>query len=341
MREQDRPDRRYRRLQAAVRTYRAALLLAVIVIVILSVALLARRERFARAIKIDGKIVALVANKKAADQVRSRLLKEGKDDLPGQASFAQQWEDASWPVEDREVLSVSKAIELLRPKLSVLVSAAAIEVDGREAVVLATEELAKRVLDEVKRKYVGEDDTSLIEPPKFRQDVRIAQVSRPAAEILTDLGTAVKQLTQSGTTAKTYVVQAGDWPAKIAHKHGMSLSELKKLNPGVTDRILYPGDKLTVSAAASPLTVVTVKEETRIKQLPPETQEIHTPTLPRGKREVASEGKPGKKKIWDRVVYENNRVVSREPIRGIILEQPQARRVLVGTGQEVTSGGAR
>ncbi len=330
---QDSTDRRYRRMQAALRTYRAALLLAVILIVILTAVLLTGRRRFARVIKVDGEIAALVANKKTADQVRSRLLADSKQDLPGQASFAQQWEDASWPIEDREVLSVSKAIELLRPKLSVLVSAAAIEVDEQETVVIATEELAVRVLDEVKRTYVSEEEGAPLEPQKFRQDVRIAEVSRPADEILTELGTAVERLTTSGTTAKTYVVKAGDWPAKIAHNHGMSLSKLKALNPGVASRILYPGDKLKVSAATAPLTVVTVKEETRIEQLPPETREIHTPTLPRGKREVAREGKPGKKKVWDRVVYENDKAIRREPIRGIILEEPQAKRVLVGIGE--------
>ncbi len=339
MRQQDRTDRRYLRMQAALRTYRAALLLAIIVIVVLSMILLAGQRRFARAIKIDGKIAALVASKKAADQVSSRLLKEGKQDLPGEASFAQQWEDASWPIDDREVLSVPEAIELLRPQLSVVVSAAAIEVDGREAVVVATEELAKRVLDEVKRKYLGEDEAPPLEPQKFRQDVRPAPVSRPAAEILTELGTAVEQLTKGGTAAKTYVVKTGDTAAKIAYNHGMSLSKLKELNPGVASRILYPGDKLRVAAATAPLTVVTVKEEIRIEQLPPETQEIHTPTLPQGKREVAREGKPGKKKIWDKVVYENDKAIRREPIRGIILEEPQAERVLVGTGPEAVGAG--
>ena len=340
MRQQDRTDRRYLRMQAALRTYRLALLLAVIVIVVLSVILLAGRHRFARIIKVDGEIAALVANKKAADQVSSRLLKEGKQDLPGEASFAEQWLDDAWPIGDREVLSVPEAIELLRPKLSVLVTAAAIEVDEQQAVVIETEELAKRVLDEVKRKYAGEEETVLLEPPKFRQDVRIAQVSRPPGEILTDVGIAVEQLTKGGTTAKTYVVKTGDTAAKIAHNHGMSLSKLKELNPGVASRILYPGDKLKVSAATAPLTVVTVKEETRIEQLPPETQEIHTPTLPRGKREVAREGKPGKKKVWDKVVYENDKAIRREPIRGIILEEPQAERVLVGTGPEAVGGGS-
>ncbi len=340
MRHQDGTDRRYLRTQAALRTYRLALLLAVIVIVILSVILLAGRQRLARAIKIDGEIAALVANKKAADQVSSRLLKEGKQDLPGEASFFQQWGDDSFPIGDREVLSVREAIELLRPILSVLVTAAAIEVDEQEAVVIATEELAKRVLDEVKRKYAGEEEAVLLEPQKFRQDVRIAEVSRPPAEILTELGLAVEQLTKSGTIARTYVVKAGDTAAKIAYNHGMSLSKLKELNPGVASRILYPGDKLKVSGATAPLTVVTVKEEIRIERLPPETHEIGVPTRPKGTREIVLEGKPGKKKIWDKVVYENDKAIRREPIRDIILEKPQAERVLVGTGPKAVGRGS-
>jgi len=332
LRDREQIDRRYQRMQAMLRAHRAALLLALIVIVILTTIILTGRGRFARAIKIDDELVALVPDKAAAEQVRSRLLEEGKDDLPGQASFDHRWEDASIPVEGREVLSVGETVEKLRPKLAVLVSAAAIEVDGREAVVMATEELAKRARDEVMRKYVGEDKSALLEPPKFRQDVRIAEVSRPADQIVTELSVAVEKLTEGGATSQTYVVRKGDWSAKIAHAHGMSLSELKELNPRVTERVLYPGDELKVSAATAPLTVVTVKEETSIKELPPETREIYTPTLPEGEREVAREGKPGKKKVWDRVVYENNQVVSRKPIRGIIIEEPQAKRVLVGTG---------
>ncbi len=337
MREHERRDRRYQRLQAAVRAYRSGLLLAVIVILILSSILLAGRGRFARAIKINGEVAVLVRNKAAADRVREQLLKAGKKNLPGQASFEEQWEDAPWPVEGRKVLSIAKALEVLRPAVTVLVSSAAIEVDGQEVVVLATEELAKKALDEVKRKYFTEDD-KLLESPKFRQDVRIApQVPRPAEEVLTDLSVAVEQLTESRTAAKTYRVKKGEFPAQIAHRHGMTLSHLYALNPGIRDRYLIIGEKLKVSTPAAPLTVVTVKEETRTKVLPPEKQEIRTPILPRGQTEVAREGKPGKKTVWMRVVYENNRVISKKDIRGRTIEEPEPRIVRIGIGEATLS----
>ncbi len=332
MRDYELRDRRYERLQAAVRAYRAALLLAVIFILILALVLLSGRGRFARAIKIDDQIAVLVPSKTAADQVRNQLLKEGKGTLPGQTSFEEQWEDTTWPAEGMEVCSVGRALELLRPMVTVLVGAVAIEVDGQEAAVLATEELAESALEMVKGKYFVEDD-KLLEPQKFRQDVRIAQVSRPAEQILTDLSIADEQLTEGATTAKTYVVKKGDWPAKIAERHGMSLSHLKALNPGVTRRVLHPGEKLKVSAPAAPLTVVTVKEETEMQELAPEKQEIYTPTLPKGQMEVVREGKPGQKKVWVKVVYENDQVIRTEPIKSVVIEEPEPKKVMIGTGE--------
>ncbi len=340
MRERESRDRRYERLQAALRAYRAALLLSLILILILTSILLAGRGRFARAIKINGKVAVLVRNKAAADEVRKRLLKAGKDNLPGQASFKEQWEDVSWPVEGREVLPIGKALDVLGSQVTVLVGAAAIEVDGQEAVVLETKGLADAVLREVKRKYISEGDVVL--DVKFRQDVRVAEVARPAAEILTEIGTAVEQLTASRTTPKTYVVKQGEYPWQIAQQHGMSVAGLYSLNPGVKGRYLVIGEKLTVAAPATPLTVVTVKEQTTIKELPPETQEIPRDSLPRGERQVVREGQAGKKKVWHRVVYENDRAIRTEPIKGVEIEKPVPKVVMVGTGPaaEERSGSA-
>ncbi len=93
---------------------------------------------------------------------------------------------------------------------------------------------------------------------------------------------------------------------------------------------------------AAPLTVVTVKEQTTIKELPPEIQELERDSLPRGERRVVSEGKPGKKKVWHRVVYENDRAIRTEPIKGVEIEKPVPEVVMVGTGPaaEESSGSA-
>lgn len=325
-------DRRYARLEGTIRVYRAGLILCLIIVFILGFMLLAGRRRFARAIRIDGKLVCLVPNKAAADQVRTRLLRQGKGDLPGEVGFSQQWEDSSWPVEDREVLSASQAIKLLAPKLTVLVSAAAITVDDTEVVVMATRELASKVLDALQAKYISEED-KLLARPKFRQNVLIADVQKPVDQILTDIGTAVQQLSQPHTRAQTYVVKAGDYPTKIAAQFKMSASRLFKINPGLKGRTIYAGEKIKVSAPAAPITVVTVKEKTYTKELKAAPEKIESSALPKGERRIVREEVRGKKKVVVECVYENDKLVRKTDLRGEIIQEPIAQIIMVGTGE--------
>jgi LysM repeat protein len=51
--------------------------------------------------------------------------------------------------------------------------------------------------------------------------------------------------TASGYCSSTYVVQPGDWLAKIARRCGVTLSQMYAANPGVGSRI-YPGQVLNI-----------------------------------------------------------------------------------------------
>ncbi len=330
MRDSRSRDRHYERLQATIRVYRAAVVLCIIIILILSSLLLSRRRRFAQAIRVDGELVCMVANEGVATQVYRQLLAAGKNDLPGKAGFSEQWEVGAWPVEGRPIVSAAEAIKLLGPKLTVEVSAAAITVDGTEVVMMATRELASKALDTLKAKYISEED-KLLAAPKFREEVLIADVQKPADQILTDIGTAVQQLSQTAKGAKTYVVQAHDYPVKIADKHGMSVGELYQLNPGLKGRTLYVGEKLKVAVPAAPITVVTVKETTYTKEIHVEPEKIYSPTLPQGEQRVVREAVPGKKKVFVRCVYENNKMIRETPLRGQIIQEPIPKRVMIGT----------
>lgn len=45
-------------------------------------------------------------------------------------------------------------------------------------------------------------------------------------------------------TPKSYVVQSGDTLTSIAHKTGVPVSQILRLNPGVDPQILISGEKL-------------------------------------------------------------------------------------------------
>ena len=92
------------RLERHLRFYRNLSAVLGLVVVVLAVTLiLGRGQRFGRAIRIDGELICLVRDQKAAEQVHERLLSDGRGDLPGEAALEEQWQDASWPVEDNDV----------------------------------------------------------------------------------------------------------------------------------------------------------------------------------------------------------------------------------------------
>lgn len=337
----DRRNRHAPRVEGQLRFYKTVtLILLAVVVVLAGMLIIGRGQRFARAIRIDGKLICLVQSQEAAEQVHARLLEEGKGDLPGEASLKEQWTDEPWPLDGHETLSISEAVEALKPHVTVLVDAYAITVDGVEMVSLPSEQFANDVLDAVKGRYVSEGDT-LVEPQTFLEEVTIAPKRAKAEEVVTQIGKAVEILTQAKREAQIYTVKAGDYHEKIAADHGMSLAEYWELNPDLKGKIIHPGDKVKVSPEVHGITVETVKEMKETVEIEPEVERIATDSLARGETEVATEGVPGKKLITKHVTYHNDRKI--EPAKVVetrIIEQPSPKRVLYGYVEEPAASGS-
>ena len=81
---------------------------------------------------------------------------------------------------------------------------------------------------------------------------RILQVVLILAVLLVSLA-ATGEAKADSWCGGTYVVQRGDWLAKIARKCGVSLSGLYSANPWVRyERYIYPGQVLTIPGAYVP-----------------------------------------------------------------------------------------
>lgn len=328
------------RLERQLRFYRnLSAVLALVVLLLLAVVLLGRGQRFGRAIRIDGELICLVKDQKAAEAVHEKLLADGKADLPGQAALEEQWEDVSWPVEDNQVLSVADAVEAIAPRVHVVVEAFVIEVNGVRGVVVPSEETAKDVLEKLKHQYVKPEDT-IVGQQIFLEDVKISPGQARAADVVTEISDAVKRLSGAKREAKSYTVKTGDFPEKIAADHGMKLEDLWRLNPGLRGRTIHPGEKLKVAPATAGITVKTVKEVTREIELEIEVQEVKSDSVPKGQRRVASEGTPGRKLLREHHTYLNDRLDHKEVVSGQVIDQGTPRRVLIGTGERPAVGAA-
>jgi LysM repeat protein len=338
-------DRRASRLRATAIFFRRALILSLLLNIIL-LAVIVRgyvSRNMAHAILIDGELECLVRSEKAANQVREAILAAGKGEFEGEASLKQNWEDKPWPVKDDKVFTNEEAIELLKPKLDVVVTAYAIQVEGRDILQVPAQETAEEVLRTAKAKFLSEGETPL-EPQSFKEEPVIAQTQVPPDALIADIHTATEELLRGTTAPQKYSVQVNDTPYSVAKAHNMTVDQLYKLNPGLKEMAsrndIHPGDEWTVAGPRPGLVVITKKETTRVVPVPYSTVAKERPSLPAGETRVVRAGHEGQRKEWIRGTWRNDQVVpeSVKVTRSEIIEEPQDEVVFKGTGPPAAAG---
>jgi len=321
-------DFRYERLTQTLRLYRAGLLLCLLLVLVLTAALVAGgRHRIARAIRLNDVIVCLVTDRAAAKRVQDRLLEPMRRQYGGTAVLREKWEDLDWPVGDNEVLTADQAVGKLAPLVTVLVSATAIRVDGQQALILPSRDLAEKTLEALKAKFIS-PNTTLIEQ-HFANRVELADVQVPASLLDTDISQAVGRLLRGSTYTRSYTIRTGDTPDQVARSLGLPLSELARQVPAVA-RYPLPGAKVQVKVTVPAVKVISIKETVSEKPyaLPAET--VITGTLRPGEKRVVSPGESGIKRVRCKETWENDKRVRSVNLQVEIVKKAVPARVMVG-----------
>ncbi|MBC7289119.1 MAG: G5 domain-containing protein, partial [Armatimonadetes bacterium] len=253
-----------------------------------------------------------------------RIIEEAKAGLESKGVIKEQW-----TVEMPRVLGEDEAVALLKQRVHVQVEAFAIQVDGKPVVFLPTEADAREVLEKARQRFCPEG-VELLAKPEFREQVRIVQAVVDPAAVCRTQDEALKLLLGGGD--RYYTVQAGDYPAKIAEKFGLTLKQFYALNPGKKGKDLRAGEKVLVARTKPRLTVVTVRKITVRKPIEPPEEVSPTPSLPAGERRVVTEGEPGEKLLVLKAVYENDQRVKAQVLESRVLKPPKPRKVMEGTG---------
>lgn len=321
-----------RRLEGLLHLYRLGLGAAVLVIVVLTVLLFYTKvPRFGRMIIVNGKTVAMVRNEKAARAVRERLLAQTASPDGGRATFREKWEDAPGPADGAQILSVAEAVRVLRPKVTVVREAFAIENSGCQLVIVPTREMAVHVLDKLKARY-GAPADAVVRQTRLQPNPMIRPCTAVPEDIVVDELQAVARLANARCESQKYVVREGDFPERIARAHDMTVADLWRLNPGFRGQSLHPGQQLVVMGARAGLTVITVKETIATQTIPPPVIKQQSTVLSKGQRKIAQPGRPGQKRIRFEVTMNDDREVARRQLGQEIIYQPQPQVVLVGAG---------
>ena len=322
---------RVQSLQNMLTLYRWCLGAALLVIALLTVLLLfTKAPRYGRALIIDGKVAAMVRNEKAAAAVRQKLLAQCAPPEGREATFREKWEDAARPAEEGRVLTVNEAVALLKPRVTVLRSAYAIECNGAGLVVVPTREMAQRVLDKLKARYASPSD-AVVRSTSLRPNPTVRACTALPAEVVSDESLAVSRLENARGAVIYYLIQPGDFPRRIATAHRMTLKEFRRLNPAVDWENLRVGDRVKVHQREG-ITVVTTKETVTTETIAPPVVREKSDSLPGGQKRILFLGKPGSKRVRWEIITHDQREVSRHVVAQENTLEPQPQRILIGTG---------
>lgn len=218
---------------------------------------------------------------------------------------------------------------IIKEKMTYLIQASVISVDGKEIGILKNEAEINQTLDKLKELYKLEDVE--IKDVGFVEEYNISSKFVNKNELMAS-DDLYNKLISEVEVPEIYSVQSGDSLSVIASKNNTSLSKLLETNPSISaDTVLKIGQELNVLV---PKPLLSVKSTVQIKEtqsIPCETEYQNDDTQYKNYKNVIQEGKDGSKEITTNIIYINGKEQSREQIDEQIISEPTPNIISVGT----------
>lgn len=290
-------------------------------------------------IAIDGKAVAFVEDSYVAEEALDAVValksrQSGARLLPaGDVSIT--------PVKLKDTKTIYNKTELTRilaDKMAFTATGYAINVSGRDVVILASKEDAEAVLEGLKNMFVA---AATKEPGVTLKEVRLSEnVSIGEKKVeptaITDVETAKRVLLRGTNRIRTYEVSRGDSLWSIASRSRMSVEDLRRANPEMKGDLLQIGQTLNLVVPEPFLTVQTVEEKVVDLSIPHPVRYVTDGDLWPWESVTRKKGKDGIKRVVYRITRENGIETGRETISSEIIEEPVE--AVVAKGSRAVSG---
>lgn len=206
----------------------------------------------------------------------------------------------------------------------------AIVVDGERIATVESEKIAQDVLDSIKAMYTKDSDAEY-EYVGFAEDVKIEPYNTTLANV-SSKSAALKKIKSGGQQKVTYTVKSGDTLYGICDKLGVSLAELKKMNPKIKDTMtLHVGDKFVTQQEIPLITVETVEVSVFAEAVDYKTVTKESSKYYKGETVVTQAGKKGKARVTARLTKHNGVTVDREDLSVETIKKPVNKIVVKGT----------
>ena len=197
--------------------------------------------------------------------------------------------------------------------------------------IVESEKVANEVLDKVLDYYLDDDDDVKYEYVGFAEKIEIVPISTALANVSSKNATYNK-IKDGGQQEVTYTVVSGDTLSGICEKLGVTMKELKSMNPELDDNTtLHIGDKFVVTEEVPLLTVETVEVSTYAQKIKYETEYVESSNYYEGDQVVTRAGQNGKAKVTARLTKHNGKVVERDVLKKEVITEPVNQIIAKGT----------
>lgn len=232
---------------------------------------------------------------------------------------------------EKDVCKMEYLIPSMRQKVTYLVEAATITVDGKEVVIVENQEEANAVFESLQSEYIPEDASRNI-IAGFKENVQVV-LKYVDPSVIVAKENAIQTLKSGTKVQKTYTVQAGDALYKIAALFEMTQEELKAMNADTipSNGNLQVGWVLNVMAEEPMVSVKT--EETVVLTEVQERKTVYQQdnTKNKGYQKVTEAGKDGQKEITKKITRINNEIISEEVVDEKTTVEPIDEIIVQGT----------
>lgn len=209
----------------------------------------------------------------------------------------------------------------------------AVSVDGAAVVTVPSAAEAREVVTGLINRF-----TPQAAQGETIRDLEVGTVERmvvepaltPRAAVMSG-GDALTFLLAGTRERRTYQVASGDTLWQIAGRHGMSVEEILKANPGVAAERIYPGQTLSLIVPKPLVTVEARYVRVYRRAIPYPVSVTWDSSMYRTDRRVDRPGSVGEKEITERVARRNGEVTEEAVLKDVVLRWPQMAYVTAGT----------
>ncbi|MBQ3111486.1 MAG: M23 family metallopeptidase [Firmicutes bacterium] len=314
---------------------------AVVLLVMLCVGILGVRWVYANTsayvLNVAGEDIAILASREEAQDALDKYWDKKEAELGFSLVYTEKVTIDSISAAGVVYNSVEETMDMLEGRFTVLAYVNALCVDGEQKMYVANEAVAREAVDIVKNYYSSRTNGE-VRSAAVVQEISVVPVFVPLSDVLSAEEAANMLLYGVKDLSYHFVEDAAEKVLAIAESSNLTADQLIANNPGLTlESSLEPGQALLLTIPSPMVQVLVAADTSEIISVPHDRESIYNTQLMRGIENVVTEGVNGAAEVFNRIVYNNGKVIYSSEVDRVVISEPIDEVVEHGTKIELAS----